>query len=79
MTARGLEIYEPEERWTLDIPVSRASRASVIDELWQAIVDGKPPLHDGAWGRTNLAVSLAILKSSAEGGRFSLEEVGECP
>jgi phthalate 4,5-cis-dihydrodiol dehydrogenase len=37
-----------------------------LTELRDAIVDGKPPLHDGRWGRANLEVCLAVLRSARE-------------
>jgi phthalate 4,5-cis-dihydrodiol dehydrogenase len=42
-------------------------RSEVIDELYAAVVDGKPPLHDGAWAMATLEVCLAMLQSAREG------------
>jgi phthalate 4,5-cis-dihydrodiol dehydrogenase len=39
----------------------------VIDELYAAVVDGKPPLHDGRWAMATLEVCLAMLQSAREG------------
>ncbi len=39
-------------------------RAEVIDEFYNAVVRGIPPLHDGEWSRATLEVCLAILNSS---------------
>ena len=44
----------------------------MIDELYHAIVDGKPPLHDGAWAMATLEVCLAILTSAREGRDITL-------
>ena len=74
-TASGVEIYAEDARRTVELPPPAAPRAAVIDELWRAVVDGVPPLHDGAWGEANLAVCLAILKSSAEGREVALDEL----
>jgi len=41
-------------------------RAEVIDELYAAVVNGTPPLHDGAWAMATLEVCRAILQSSRE-------------
>ncbi|MCR5881133.1 hypothetical protein [Phenylobacterium sp. J367] len=46
----------------------------MIDELWAAVVEGRPPLHSGAWGAENLAVCLAILRSAAEGREIDITE-----
>jgi phthalate 4,5-cis-dihydrodiol dehydrogenase len=74
-TATGVEIYGDDERRTTDVPLGVSPRAGVIDELWRAVVEGAPPLHDAAWGAANLATCLAILKSSAEGGEVLLSEL----
>ena len=44
----------------------------MIDELYEAIVDGKPPPHDGVWAMATLEVCLAILRSSREGRDIAL-------
>jgi phthalate 4,5-cis-dihydrodiol dehydrogenase len=74
-TASGVEIYADDERRTIEAPAPAAPRAGVIDELWRAVVEGVPPLHDAAWGAANLAACLAILKSSAEGREVMLDEL----
>jgi len=49
-------------------------RAEVIDELHAAVVDGKPPRHDGDWGAATLEVCLAILRSAREDREISLQD-----
>jgi hypothetical protein len=39
----------------------------VIDELYAAVVDGVPPVHDGVWGLATMEVCFAILQSAREG------------
>jgi phthalate 4,5-cis-dihydrodiol dehydrogenase len=73
-TATGVEIYGEAERRTLHLPPPTVPRKGVIDEVWGAVVEGRAPLHDGDWGAANLAVCLAILKSSAEGREVALCE-----
>jgi phthalate 4,5-cis-dihydrodiol dehydrogenase len=75
LTAGGVEVYAEDARRTIDLAPGVSPRAGVIDELWSAIVEGVPPLHDGAWGAANLAACLAILKSSAEGREVALDEL----
>ena len=48
-------------------PPAHVLRAEVIDELYDAVVNGKAPLHDGAWGMATLEVLLAMLRSAREG------------
>ena len=54
------------------LPPPGVPRAEVIDELYGAVVDGKAPLHDGAWAMATLEVVLAILRSAREGRDVAL-------
>src|SRR5262249_18431797 len=36
--------------------------AEAIDELYAAVVDGGPPLHDGVWSRATMEVCFAMLE-----------------
>jgi phthalate 4,5-cis-dihydrodiol dehydrogenase len=49
-------------------------RAGVIDELYQAIVSGKAPLHDGAWATATVEVLLAMLRSARQGSDVRLSQ-----
>ena len=35
-----------------------------IDELYDAVIDGRPAVHSGEWARATTAVCLAILESA---------------
>lgn len=73
LTPTAVEIYG-EVRETLELPPPDAPRRGVIDEVWGAVVEGRPPLHGGAWGEANLAVCLALLRSSQEGREVPVTE-----
>jgi phthalate 4,5-cis-dihydrodiol dehydrogenase len=73
LTSAGVEVHGPESRRTVDLPLGAATRHGVIDELWAAVREGVPPIHDGAWGAENLAVCLAILRSAHERREIELE------
>lgn len=75
LTATGVEAFGLQERRTFEVPLDAATRHGVIDELWAALVDGRPPIHDGPWGTENLAVCLAILRSAAEGREVAISEI----
>ena len=75
LTPTGVEAYGPDERWTVDLPPPTSTRTAVVDELWAAVVEGRPPRHDAAWGTENLAVCLAILRSAAEGREIEIAEL----
>ena len=68
----GVMVYcEGGERLErLDPPV--VPRVEVIDELYDAVVNGKPPLHCGEWGAATLEVCLAVLRSAREGREVGL-------
>jgi phthalate 4,5-cis-dihydrodiol dehydrogenase len=68
----GVMIYENGASRLEPLPPPRAPRTEVIDELFDAVVNGKQPLHDGAWAKATLEVCLAILRSAEEGTDIAL-------
>ncbi len=68
----GVMIYRDGAARLDPLPPPAVPRAEVIDELYAAVVDGKPPLHGGAWAMATLEVCLAILRSSREGRDIAL-------
>lgn len=64
----SITVYGDVDRRVEEIPVSTVPRVEVIDEAYAAVINGVPPLHDGAWSLATLEVCLAILES-ARGGR----------
>lgn len=63
----GVWLYADDRRQFLTLPAPPLPRYEVIDELYAAVVEGRPTLHDGAWARSTLEVCLAILQSAREG------------
>ncbi|MDB5480843.1 MAG: 4,5-dihydroxyphthalate dehydrogenase [Caulobacteraceae bacterium] len=49
-------------------------RTTVVDEIWGAVVEGREPLHSGAWGMATLEACLAIRESSRLGREIIMEE-----
>ena len=41
-------------------------RRAELEELYDAIVNGKPLWHDGRWGMATLEVCLAMMQSAKE-------------
>jgi phthalate 4,5-cis-dihydrodiol dehydrogenase len=62
----GVMIYGDAEMHFDALPKPEIPRAEVIDELYSAIVGGRPPLHDGQWAMATLEVCLAMLQSARE-------------
>lgn len=78
-TPTAVEIFGETARETVELPPPAIPRQAVADQVWGAVVDGKPPRHDGAWGEANLAVCLALLKSSAEAREVMISELEGTP
>ena len=70
--ADGVMIYDDREARLDPVPLPDVPRAEVIDEFYDAVVRGIPPLHDGEWSRATLEVCLAILDSSRNQAEMTL-------
>jgi phthalate 4,5-cis-dihydrodiol dehydrogenase len=68
----GVMIYEDAVRRLDPLPRPRVQRSEVIDELYDAVVHGRPPLHSGEWGRATMEVCIAILQSGRERREIAL-------
>ncbi len=72
-TAEGVMIYGDFEQRLEKVAVAAVPRAEVIDEFYDAIVAGRPPLHSGRWAMATLEVCLAILQSAHTRREIALE------
>jgi phthalate 4,5-cis-dihydrodiol dehydrogenase len=68
----GVMIYADGEQRLEPLPPTSLPRVAVIDELYDAVVNGKKPLHDAAWGLATTEACLAILKSAKTGKEVPL-------
>ncbi len=68
----GVMIYQNGSKRLDTLPPPTAPRAEVIDELYEAVVNGKTPLHNGDWGMATVEVLLAMLRSAREGRDVAL-------
>ena len=68
----SIVIYGDTERRVERLPSPAVPRAEVIDELYDAVLYGKPPLHSGEWGLATLEICLGILESAKTGKTISL-------
>lgn len=71
--AVGVTIYGETERRFEATPLPLVPRGEVLDELAAAVLDGRAPLHDAAWGMATLEVVLALLQSAREGREITLK------
>ena len=69
----GVMIYADGEKRLDALPPPGIPRAEVIDELYAAVIDGKPPLHDGRWAAATTEVLLAMLESARSGADVPLK------
>ncbi len=71
-TPKAVIVYGDDARHVEELPPPKIPRAEVVDELYDAVVLAKPPLHSGEWGLATLEICLAILASAASGGEVEL-------
>jgi phthalate 4,5-cis-dihydrodiol dehydrogenase len=62
----GVMVYGDDEARLDPLPKPRIPRAEVVDEMYDAIVLGRAPLHDGKWAMATLEACLAVLQSARE-------------
>ena len=68
----GVMIYSDDEARLEALSRPAVPRVEVIDELYDAVVLGRPPLHDGRWAMATVEACLAILESAREGRDITL-------
>jgi phthalate 4,5-cis-dihydrodiol dehydrogenase len=71
-TPQAVVVYGDDERRVEELPPPRIPRAEVVNELYDAAVLGRPPLHSGEWGLATLEICLAILASAESGQAIDL-------
>jgi len=62
----GLYVYDDAGRREIELPVEEQRGEAEFEELYQAVVHGRPLTHDGRWGLATHEVTLAILQSARE-------------
>ncbi|MPZ55421.1 MAG: gfo/Idh/MocA family oxidoreductase [Rhizobiales bacterium] len=62
----GVMVYADTAKHLDPLPRPQVQRAEVIDELYDAVMHNRPPLHSGEWARATLEACLAILQSGRE-------------
>ncbi len=66
LTPNGLMVYGEEEKREIPLPNLPDGRDGIIDEVYQAVVNGRRPSNDGHWGKATLEVLLALFQSGQE-------------
>jgi phthalate 4,5-cis-dihydrodiol dehydrogenase len=70
-SAQGVYVYNDEGRREIDLTPDRfmggaGQRRAELEEIYDAVVFGKPLWHDGRWGMATLEVVLAIIESARD-------------
>ena len=65
-TPDGLKIYGETEQREINLPAGSRGREAEVEELYDAVVKGRPVFHGGRWGAATLEVCLAMLESAQE-------------
>ena len=73
---KGTWVYGDREKAQRPLTAPLVPRFEVIDELFEAIVLGRAPLHDGTWARSTLAVCLALLDSAGSNRDVEISSQG---
>jgi phthalate 4,5-cis-dihydrodiol dehydrogenase len=75
----GVAIYDDVSRRFDAIADPAVPRTEVIDELYNAVLFGQAPLHNGEWGLATMEVCLAILQSAREQREIALQHQTAVP
>lgn len=75
----GVMIYDDASQRLDPLPRPAVQRAEVIDELYDAVVNCRAPLHSGEWARATTEVCLAILQSGREQREIALAHQAAVP
>lgn len=70
---QGLLVYSEGVSTEIVLPTDHGPRDLVLAELHDAIVSGKPALHDARWGLANLEICDAAIESSTTGREVFLK------
>ena len=65
-TPDGLKIYGESEQREISLSTGSRGREAEVEELYEAVVKGRPVFHGGRWGAATLEVCLAMLESAKE-------------
>jgi len=70
---QGVMIYDDHSSRLDALPPPAVPKNEVIAELYDAVVKGAPPVHNGEWGLATMEVCFAMLRSAREQKEIFLE------
>jgi phthalate 4,5-cis-dihydrodiol dehydrogenase len=62
----GLLVYGDKQKWEVPLSPDETPRDAVVAEFYDAIVQGRPTVHNGRWAKATLEVCLAVLNSARQ-------------
>jgi phthalate 4,5-cis-dihydrodiol dehydrogenase len=62
----GLLVYGDEQKWEVPLSANETPRDAVVAEFYDAVLYGRPTVHNGRWAKATLEVCLAVLNSARE-------------
>jgi phthalate 4,5-cis-dihydrodiol dehydrogenase len=65
-TPDGLKIYGETEQREITLPAGSRGREAEVEELYNAVTNGRAVFHGGRWGTATLEVCLAMLESAKQ-------------
>lgn len=68
----GVHVYADDVSRFEPLPAPTIPRREVVDELYAAVIERRPPLHSGAWGAATMEVCLALLDSARQRREITL-------
>ncbi len=66
LTPNGLMVYGDEDMWEMALPPDTDGRDGIVNQLYDAAINGTRPANDGLWGKATLEVLLALFRSGYE-------------
>ena len=61
---RGLWVYDDDGKHEIEVEKDALRGEAEFEEMYQAVVNGQHPIHDGRWGEATHEVTLAIMESA---------------
>jgi phthalate 4,5-cis-dihydrodiol dehydrogenase len=72
ITPSGCIFYGQDEVRQIELDVDETGRDGLVRQLYDAIVNGVRPTHDGRWAKGTLEVCLGVMESSKQGAPVAL-------
>ena len=75
----GLFVYGDEGKYEIDLAGEASEQEAFVDELYDAVVLGRAPVHSGEWALATTEVCLAMLQSARERKEVALRHQAALP